>query len=173
MPAEASSNLARYDGIRYGLAEKDAINLFAHYAQSRATGFGPEVKRRIMVGTYVLSSGYADAYYHQAVRVRQTLSEEFHQVFDQVDILLGPTSPIKPFPLGEKKADPLAMYLADLLTVPANLTGLPAISVPAGLVDGLPVGLQLIGRAGDENCVLRTARAYEQATDWHHQHPAG
>ncbi len=171
-PAEASSNLARYDGIRYGLSVREQDNLEAIYRDSRAAGFGPETKRRIMVGTFVLSAGYADAYYHHANRVRAVLTEEFHQAFDRVDVLLSPTAPTTPFALGEKTANPLTMYLADLLTVPANLAGIPALSQPAGLVDGRPVGLQLMARTGDEATLFRTAQAFEQATDWHTGRPS-
>jgi aspartyl-tRNA(Asn)/glutamyl-tRNA(Gln) amidotransferase subunit A len=171
LPAEASANLARYDGIRYGQSADDVQNLIDLYAASRDRGFGPEVKRRIMIGTYVLSAGYADRYYRQAVRVRNLLLEDFHQVFDTVDVLLTPTSPIQPFKLGSRIDDPLQMYMTDLLTVPANLAGLPAMSIPAGLVDGLPVGLQLMADRWNEAAMFRVAYAFEQATDWHNQHP--
>jgi len=171
LPAEASSNLARYDGIRYGLSASDAKHLIERYATSRDRGFGPEVKRRIMIGTYVLSAGYADAYYHQAVRVRNLLREEFHRAFDTVDVLLTPTSPTPAFGLGARTDDPLAMYMADLLTVPANLADLPALSLPGGFVDGLPVGIQLMAKRWDEPTLFRAAAAFEDATDFHLQHP--
>ncbi len=167
LPAEASSNLARFDGIRYGLSERTGSGLIDVYRQTRDAGFGPEVKRRIMLGTFVLSAGYTDAYYHQANRVRAVLREEFHQAFDTVDVLLTPTSPMLPFPLGDKTADPLQMYLADLLTIPANLANIPALSMPVGFVNGLPVGLQLMAREWDEATLFRAAAAYQGATAWH------
>lgn len=172
-PAEASSNLARYDGIRYGLSRRERGTLEGIYRDTRAHGFGAETKRRIMIGTFVLSSGYADAYYHHAHRVREVITEEFHQAFDQVDILLTPTAPTPPFSLGAKTQDPLMMYLADLLTVPASLAGIPALSQPAGLVDGRPVGLQLMAGSGEEVTLFRAAQAFEQATDWHTRRPPG
>ncbi len=170
-PAEASSNLARYDGIRYGLSVRDGGNLDNIYRRTRAQGFGAETKRRIMLGTFALSSGYADAYYGQATRVRALLREEFHQVFDQVDVLLTPTSPTLPFALGAKTQDPLTMYLADLLTVPANLANIPAMSLPGGFVEDLPVGIQLMAREWDEVTMFRAALAFQQATDWHTRRP--
>lgn len=170
-PAEASSNLARYDGAHYGLSVRDHQPLEAMYRRTRAAGFGPEVKRRIIIGTFVLSAGYADAYYHQANRVRAVLREEFHHVFDQVDLLLSPTSPTLPFPIGARTADPLTMYFADLLTVPANLAQIPAMSMPAGFVNDLPVGMQLMARQWDETTLFRAAYAYQQATDWHRRYP--
>ena len=172
MPAEASSNLARYDGIRYGLSvERDESwqgTLEDVYRQSRAQGFGPEVKRRIMLGTYALSAGYYDAYYKKAMQVRTLVSRDFEKAFKQVDVLLTPTTPTTAFKFGEKADDPLAMYLADIFTVPASLAGLPAISVPAGFdKQNLPIGLQLIGNHWAEETVLRAAHTYEQAHDWH------
>lgn len=167
LPAEASSNLARFDGIRYGLSVRDGYGLSEVYRQTRDRGFGPEVKRRIMIGTFALSAGYSDAYYHQANRVRAVLREEFHQAFDLVDILLTPTSPMLPWPFGAKSGDPVQMYLADLLTVPANLANIPAISIPAGFVNDLPVGLQLMAREWDEASLFRAAAAYQGSTDWH------
>ncbi len=170
--AEASSNLARYDGVRYGhrsQAAKDAVDL---YFQSRAEGFGEEVKRRIILGTYVLSSGYYDAYYLRAQKVRTLIRNEFTAAFQEADALLSPTSPVPAFKLGEKSADPLAMYLTDIYTISVNLAGLPGISVPCGFTAaGLPVGLQLIGRPFDESGLLALARAYEQAHDWRAKHP--
>nr|WP_209023291.1 Asp-tRNA(Asn)/Glu-tRNA(Gln) amidotransferase subunit GatA [Sphingomonas jejuensis] len=163
-PAEASSNLARYDGVRYGQRElPDGANLQEMYAATRAAGFGPEVKRRIMIGTYVLSAGFYDAYYTQAQRVRALISRDFDEAFAKVDVLLTPTAPSAAFALGDKSDDPLAMYLNDVFTVPSSLAGLPAMSVPGGLDDaGLPLGLQIIGRAMDEQGVLNAGLALEQ-----------
>lgn len=171
LPAEASSNLARYDGIRYGLSDRSGKVLYDVYAQSRGQGFGPEVKRRITIGTFSLSAGYSEAYYKQAVRVRNLIREEFHRVFDQVDVLLGPVSPTLPFPLGARTQDPLTMYQADLLTVPVNLAEIPALSLPAGFIEDLPVGLQLMGKKWDEATIFRVARAYQGVTDWHTRRP--
>jgi aspartyl-tRNA(Asn)/glutamyl-tRNA(Gln) amidotransferase subunit A len=176
--AEASSNLARYDGVRYGfrapLGRDDGIK--AMYSRTRDAGFGAEVKRRIMLGTYVLSAGYYDAFYLKAQQVRTLLRRDYDTAFEQVDVVAMPTSPIPPFRLGERTADPLQMYLADIFTVSANLAGLPAISVPCGFVEGeperLPIGFQLIGRAFDEATVLRAADAYERVTGWHRETPA-
>ncbi|ANY19942.1 Glutamyl-tRNA(Gln) amidotransferase subunit A [Tsuneonella dongtanensis] len=163
-PAEASSNLARYDGVRYGLRDLPAgANLQDMYAATRAAGFGDEVKRRIMIGTYVLSAGFYDAYYNQAQRVRTLIANDFKAAFEQCDVILAPTTPTASFPLGDKVDDPLAMYLNDVFAVPASLAGLPAMSVPAGLnADGLPLGLQIIGRAFDEQGVLNAGLAIEQ-----------
>ncbi len=170
-PAETSSNLARYDGIRYGLSKREGQGLINIYKQSRDAGFGQEVKRRIMVGTFSLSAGYTDAFYHQAVMVRSLIHEEFDQVFDQVDILLTPTSPTTAFPLGARTADPLTMYLADLLTVPANLANIPAMSLPGGFADNLPVGIQLMAKEWDEASIFRAGQAFQQVTDWHTKQP--
>ncbi|MDE2620528.1 MAG: Asp-tRNA(Asn)/Glu-tRNA(Gln) amidotransferase subunit GatA [Sphingomonadales bacterium] len=163
-PAEASSNLARYDGVRYGLRDlPDGANLQDMYAATRAAGFGPEVKRRIMIGTYVLSAGFYDAYYTQAQKVRTLIARDFEAAFQHCDVILAPTAPTAAFALGEKSADPLAMYLNDVFSVPASLAGLPAMSVPAGLDrQGLPLGLQVIGRAFDEQGVLNAGLALEQ-----------
>jgi len=163
-PAEASSNLARYDGVRYGLRDlPDGANLQEMYAATRAAGFGPEVKRRILIGTYVLSAGFYDAYYTKAQKVRALIARDFEEVFRQVDVLLTPTAPSAAFALGEKSADPLEMYLNDVFTVPASLAGVPAMSVPAGLdAQGLPLGLQIIGRPLDEQGVLNAGLAIEQ-----------
>ncbi|MBV8086753.1 MAG: Asp-tRNA(Asn)/Glu-tRNA(Gln) amidotransferase subunit GatA [Chloroflexi bacterium] len=169
-PAEASANLARYDGIRYGRSEQ-APDIWSQYNATREHGFGPEVKRRIMLGTYVLSAGYYDAYYLKAQKVRTLIKREFDQAFERFDILVSPTTPTVAFKLGEKLEDPLAMYLNDALTIPVNMAGLPGISIPCGLSDGLPVGLQLIGRAFDEETLLRAAFAYEQATEHHTLRP--
>jgi len=170
-PSEISSNLARFDGIKYGLSEKGAESLMAVYLTSRGKGFGPEVKRRIMLGTYALSAGYYDAYYLQAQKVRTKIVKEFDQVLNQVDVLLTPTSPNIAFKIGSKSKDPLAMYLEDIFVSGASLAGLPAISVPCGLIDGLPVGLQIIGKQFDEATIFRTAYSYQQATEWHNKKP--
>jgi aspartyl-tRNA(Asn)/glutamyl-tRNA(Gln) amidotransferase subunit A len=170
-PAEASANLARFDGIRYGLSEQ-APDIWSQYNATREHGFGPEVKRRIMLGTYVLSSGYYDAYYLKAQKVRTLIKREFDQAFERFDVLVSPTTPTVAFKLGEKLDDPLAMYLNDALTIPVNMAGLPGMSIPCGLSNGLPVGLQLIGRAFDEETLLRTAFAYEQATEHHALRPS-
>jgi aspartyl-tRNA(Asn)/glutamyl-tRNA(Gln) amidotransferase subunit A len=161
-PAEASANLARYDGVKYGLSA-GADELWANYERSRGAGFGPEVKRRIMLGTYALSAGYYDAYYVKAQQVRTLIKDEFDEVLSTVDAILAPTSPTTAFRIGAKVDDPLAMYLNDACTLPVNIAGLPGISVPCGLSNGLPVGLQVIGRAFDEATVLRVADAYERA----------
>ncbi len=170
-PAEASSNLARYDGIRFGLRE-DRGSLLQTYLGTRDAGFGPEVKRRIMLGTYALSSGYYDAYYRKAQKVRTLISEEFSRVFERVDAIVCPTSPVTAFPLGTH-SDPLSMYLLDVLTVPVNLAGLPGVSVPCGMVGGLPAGLQVVAPRFMDARALRIAHAYEQATEWHTLQPAG
>jgi aspartyl-tRNA(Asn)/glutamyl-tRNA(Gln) amidotransferase subunit A len=161
-PAEASANLARYDGVRYGLSA-GAEELWANYTHTRGSGFGPEVKRRIMLGTYALSAGYYDAYYVKAQQVRTLIKDEFDEVLSTVDAILAPTSPNVAFKIGAKVDDPLAMYLNDACTLPVNIAGLPGVSVPCGLADDLPVGLQVIGRAFDEATVLRVADAYERA----------
>ncbi|PLK26481.1 Asp-tRNA(Asn)/Glu-tRNA(Gln) amidotransferase subunit GatA [Novosphingobium sp. TH158] len=163
-PAEASSNLARYDGVRYGLRDlPDGAGLHDMYAATRAAGFGPEVKRRILIGTYVLSAGYYDAYYTQAQKVRTLIARDFAQAFTQCDVILAPTAPTAAFGLGEKTSDPLSMYLNDVFAVPASLAGLPAMSVPAGLNrEGLPLGLQIVGKAFDEQGVLNAGLAIEQ-----------
>ena len=170
--AEASSNLARYDGIRYGHRSKQAKDVVDLYFKSRAEGFGEEVKRRIILGTYVLSSGYYDAYYLRAQKVRSLIRDEYQRVFSECDAILSPTSPTAAFKLGEKSADPLAMYLLDIYTIGVNLAGLPAISVPCGFTaNRLPIGLQIIGQPFAEADLLAIARRYEQAHDWHAQHP--
>jgi len=166
--AEASSNLARYDGAKYGYRTKDAGNLIDMYMKTRDEGFGPEVKRRIMLGTYVLSAGYYDAYYKKAQQVRTLIKGDFDKAFERVDAILTPTSPTPAFKIGEKTDDPLQMYLSDIFTISANLAGIPAISIPCGFTDGkLPVGLQILGKHFDEERILQTAYAYEQATEWH------
>ncbi len=171
-PAEASSNLARYDGVRYGLRAADAPGLQALYARTRAQGFGPEVKRRIMLGTYALSAGYYDAYYLKAQKVRTLIRQDFTDAFAQVDAILCPTSPVPAFKLGEKLDDPLAMYLMDVFTLPCNLAGLPGLSIPCGFTRaGLPLGLQLLGRPFDEARLLQVARAFEREHDFHQRRP--
>ena len=170
--AEASANLARYDGLKYGFFAPDARNIGEAQSKARGRGFGREVKRRIMLGTYALSSGYYDAYYLKAQKVRTLVKEDLDRAFESgVDVVVGPTSPIVAFGIGEKVDDPLEMYLADLYTIPANLAGLPCISVPCGFHEGLPVGLQVMGRPFAEGMVLRVAYAYEQSTDFHLQRP--
>jgi aspartyl-tRNA(Asn)/glutamyl-tRNA(Gln) amidotransferase subunit A len=170
--AEASSNLARYDGIRYGHRSAAATDAIDIYAKSRAEGFGEEVKRRIILGTHVLSSGYYDAYYLRAQKVRTLIRGEFLRVFQECDALLSPTAPTAAFKLGANASDPLAMYLNDIYTIGVNLAGLPGISVPCGFtVGGLPIGLQVIGQPFREAELLAIAQAYEQGHDWHTQHP--
>ena len=170
--AEASSNLARYDGVRFGLRAEGAENLIDMYMQSRAAGFGAEVKRRIMLGTYALSSGYYDAYYLKAQKVRTLIRQDFLEAFDKVDTLLTPVAPTPAFAIGEKVNDPLQMYLSDIYTIPVNLAGTCAMSLPCGFsAAGLPIGMQLIGKPFDEATVLHTAHAFEQATEWHKRRP--
>jgi aspartyl-tRNA(Asn)/glutamyl-tRNA(Gln) amidotransferase subunit A len=170
-PAEASANLARYDGIRYGYSYPDAADLSDLYFRTRADGFGPEVKRRIMVGTYALSAGYYDAYYLRAQKMRTLIKQDFDEALKRFDVIVCPTTPTTAFKIGEKSNNPLEMYLEDIFTLPLNLAGLPGAVVPCGYADGLPVGLQIIGRALDEATVLRVAHAYEQATTWHLKRP--
>jgi len=172
-PAEASANLARFDGARYGHRCKDPANLEDMYMRSRAEGFGNEVKRRIMVGTYALSAGYYDAYYRKAQRVRRVIANDFANVLSTVDVIAGPASPSPAFKLGEKSSDPVTMYLEDIYTIAANLAGLPAMSAPAGMVNNLPVGIQLIGNHLQEARLLNVAHRFQQATDWHQRRPAG
>ena len=167
-PSEASANLARYDGVKYGFRAEDADNLISMYNHTRASGFGTEVKRRIMIGTYTLSAGYYDAYYLKAQKFRTLIKEDFEKAFRQVDVLVCPTAPITAFKAGEKTDDPLSMYLTDLMTIPVNLAGLPGISIPCGFDDnGLPIGLQMIGKVLGEEQLFQVAYAYEQSTDWH------
>jgi len=170
-PSEASANLARYDGVRYGFSERDASNVIETTERTRQFGFGPEVKRRIMLGTYALSAGYYDAYYLKAQKVRTLIKQEFDQAFEKYDALVTPTSPIVPFKLGEKLEDPMQMYLSDVCTLPINIAGIPAISIPAGFADNLPIGMQIMGKPFSEEILLRIAFAYEQATDWHKRKP--
>jgi aspartyl-tRNA(Asn)/glutamyl-tRNA(Gln) amidotransferase subunit A len=172
-PAEASANLARYDGIRFGFSVRDG-DVLADYLATRGRGFGPEVKRRIMLGTYALSAGYYDAYYLKAQQARTLIKADFDLAFATVDALIAPTSPSVAFPFGAKLDDPVAMYLNDACTLPVNVAGLPGLSVPCGLSDGLPVGLQFIGRAWDERTLFRLGRAYEAITataDWRRLEP--
>ncbi len=171
-PSEASANLARYDAVKYGMRQ-EAENLVDMYTSTRATGFGKEVKRRIMLGTYALSAGYYDAYYLKAQKVRTLIKQDFEQAFAEVDVLVCPTSPSTAFKAGDKTTDPLSMYLLDLMTIPINLAGLPGISIPCGFDEqGLPIGLQLIGNVLREDILFHTAYAYEQATEWHKQQPS-
>lgn len=171
-PSEASANLARYDGVKYGRRVEEADNLIDMYTRTRAQGFGPEVKRRIMIGTYALSAGYYDAYYLKAQKVRTLIKQDFEAAFNNVDVLVSPTAPTTAFKSGDKSADPLSMYLVDLMTIPVNLAGLPAMSVPCGFdSQGMPVGLQIIGNVLREDQVLQVGYAYEQATEWHRRSP--
>ena len=164
-PAECSSNLARFDGVRFGMSEVDAPNITEQYLETRRKGFGSEVRRRVMLGTYALSSGYYDAYYLKAQKVRTLIKRDFDEAFQQCDAIVSATSPTVAFPIGSKTQDPLSMYLCDVLTLGGNLAGLPGISVPCGTSDGLPVGLQVLGPQWGENVVLRVARAYEEASE--------
>lgn len=171
--AEASSNLARFDGVKFGLRSKDTKDLLDLYTKTRQEGFGPEVKRRIMLGTYALSSGYYDAYYGKAQAVRTLIRQDFDAAFKEVDLIVTPVTPTPAFKLGEKSEDPLQMYLSDIFTISVNLAGLPAIALPCGFSKaGLPIGLQLIGRAFQEDTLLRAAHAYEQSTQWRTKKPA-
>lgn len=170
-PAEASANLSRYDGVRYGYRCENPIDLEDMYKRTRSEGFGDEVKRRIMVGTYALSAGYYDAYYRKAQKIRRLIKNDFNAAFDEVDIIVGPTSPHTAFELGAK-SDPVAMYLEDIYTIAANLAGLPAISIPGGMVNGLPIGLHLVGSDFAEARVLNIAHQFQQQTDWHRNKPA-
>ncbi len=171
-PAEASSNLSRFDGVRFGHRCENPQDLEDLYKRSRGEGFGPEVKRRILIGAYTLSAGYYDAYYRKAQQVRQLVSNDFTAAFEEVDVIAGPTTPTTAFVRGEKTDDPIAMYLNDLFTVSANLSGLPGLSAPCGFVDGLPVGLQLVAPANEESLLLNVAHRYQSSTDWHLQSPA-
>jgi aspartyl-tRNA(Asn)/glutamyl-tRNA(Gln) amidotransferase subunit A len=172
-PAECSSNLARFDGVRFGHRCENPRDLQDLYTRSRAEGFGAEVKRRIMMGTYVLSAGYYDAFYIKAQKVRALINDDFVRAFTSVDLLLGPTTPTVAFGIGAKTEDPITMYLNDIYTIGANLAGLPAISVPCGFAQGLPVGVQLIGPHFGEAKLLNAAHRYQQETDWHLRAPPG
>lgn len=170
-PSEASANLARYDGVKYGFSYQGTEHMWEAMEKTRQYGFGPEVKRRIMLGTYALSAGYYDAWYLKALKVRTLIQQEFNQAFEKFDALVTPTAPTVPFKIGEKVDDPIQMYLRDVCTLPINIAGLPGISIPAGFSDGLPVGMQIIGRPFGEETLLNAAYAYEQATDWHKKWP--
>lgn len=170
-PAEASANLARYDGVKYGYSYPQAQDMWDSYRRTRQYGFGAEVKRRIMLGTYALSAGYYDAYYLKAQKVRTLIKGDFDKAFQMCDVLMAPTTPTVAFRIGEKVDDPLQMYLSDVLTLSLNLAGLCGMSIPCGFAQGLPIGLQIIGRAFDEETILKVAHAYEQATGWHQQRP--
>jgi len=182
-PSEASANLARYDGVKsgaflarydgvkYGFSYSETDNMWEALEKTRQYGFGPEVKRRIMLGTYALSAGYYDAWYLKAQKVRTLIRREFDQAFEKFDALVTPTSPTVPFRIGDKAEDPLQMYLSDVCTLPINIAGLPAISIPAGFTGGLPIGMQIIGKPFSEETILKIAYAFEQATDWHKQKP--
>ncbi|MBN2185847.1 MAG: Asp-tRNA(Asn)/Glu-tRNA(Gln) amidotransferase subunit GatA [Dehalococcoidia bacterium] len=170
-PSEASANLARYDGVKYGFREQNANNVIETTEKTRQFGFGSEVKRRIMLGTYALSAGYYEAYYLKAQKVRTLIKQEFDQAFKKYDALVTPTSPTVAFKLGEKLEDPMQMYLSDVCTLPINIAGVPAISIPTGFADNLPIGMQIIGKPFNEQALLRIAFAYEQATDWHKRKP--
>ncbi|MFC4023334.1 Asp-tRNA(Asn)/Glu-tRNA(Gln) amidotransferase subunit GatA [Oceanobacillus longus] len=170
--SEASANLARFDGVRYGVRSENADNMIDMFKNSRSEGFGPEVKRRIMLGTFALSSGYYDAYYKKAQKVRTLIKNDFDKIFEDYDVIIGPTTPTPAFKVGEKTDDPLTMYANDILTIPVNLAGVPGISIPCGMTEeGLPLGLQIIGKYFDESTVYRTAHAFEQATDHHKKRP--
>ena len=170
-PSEASANLARYNGVKYGFSYQDADNMWDAMEKTRQYGFGAEVKRRIMLGTYALSAGYYDAWYLKAQRVRTLIRREFDQAFEKYDALVTPTSPTVPFKIGEKVDDPLQMYLSDVCTLPINIAGVPAISIPAGFADHLPIGMQIIGKPFSEETLLKTAYAFQEATDWHKRRP--
>ncbi|MGK9067238.1 Asp-tRNA(Asn)/Glu-tRNA(Gln) amidotransferase subunit GatA [Stutzerimonas chloritidismutans] len=172
-PAEASSNLSRFDGVRFGYRCENPADLTDLYKRSRAEGFGDEVKRRIMVGTYALSAGYYDAYYLKAQKIRRLVKNDFVSAFDEVDVILGPTTPNLAWKLGEKNADPVAAYLEDIYTITANLAGIPGLSMPAGFIDGLPVGVQLLAPYFQESRLLNVAHQYQQVTEWHQQAPSG
>lgn len=172
-PAEASSNLSRFDGVRFGYRCENPVNLEDLYKRSRGEGFGAEVKRRIMVGTYALSAGYYDAYYLKAQKIRRLIKNDFVQAFNEVDVILGPTTPNPAWKLGEKSADPVSAYLEDIYTITANLAGIPGLSMPAGFVDGLPVGVQLLAPYFQEARLLNVAHQYQQVSDWHTRTPAG
>jgi aspartyl-tRNA(Asn)/glutamyl-tRNA(Gln) amidotransferase subunit A len=170
-PAEASANLSRYDGVRYGYRCENPVDLEDMYKRSRSEGFGAEVKRRIMVGTYALSAGYYDAYYRKAQKIRRLIKDDFQKAFEEVDVIMGPTSPHTAFPIGAQSDDPVTMYLEDIYTIAVNLAGLPGISIPAGLVNGLPVGLQIVGRDFSEAKLLNVAHQFQLITDWHTKTP--
>ncbi len=171
-PAEASTNLSRFDGVRYGYRCENPVDLTDMYMRTRGEGFGTEVKRRIMTGTYALSAGYYDAYYLKAQKLRRLISDDFKQAFEKVDVIMGPVAPETAFKIGEKSDDPISMYLSDIYTIALNLAGLPGMSVPAGFANNLPVGLQIIGNSFTEAKMLNVAHQYQQVTDWHTQTPS-
>jgi aspartyl-tRNA(Asn)/glutamyl-tRNA(Gln) amidotransferase subunit A len=171
-PSEASANLARYDGFKYGFSRNDIPNMWEAMRKTKQYGFGPEVKRRIMLGTYALSAGYYDAYYLKAQKVRTLITQEFRDAFEKYDALITPTSPTTPFKIGEKVDDPLQMYLSDVCTLPINIAGLPAVSIPCGFANGMPIGMQIIGKHFNEQTMFNLGYAYQQATDWHLAKPA-
>jgi len=170
-PAEASSNLSRFDGVRYGYRCENPVDLTDMYMRSRGEAFGREVKRRIMTGTYALSAGFYDAYYLKAQKIRRLVSEDFKSAFEKVDVIMGPVAPETAFKLGEKTSDPISMYLTDIYTIALNLAGLPGMSIPAGMANNMPVGLQIIGNMFTEAKMLNVAHQYQQATDWHAKVP--
>jgi aspartyl-tRNA(Asn)/glutamyl-tRNA(Gln) amidotransferase subunit A len=172
-PAEASANLSRFDGVKYGYRCEDPKDLQDLYSRTRAEGFGEEVQRRILIGTYCLSAGYYDAYYGKAQQVRQLIKQDFTSAFKEIDVIMGPTCPSPAFKFGSKGDDPVAMYLEDIYTIATNLAGLPGMSVPCGMVDDKPVGLQIIGNYFDEALMLNIAHQYQQTTDWHNAVPKG
>ena len=171
-PSEASANLARYDGVKYGFSYKEAKSMWEAMEKTRQYGFGDEVKRRIMLGTYALSAGYYDAYYKKAQQVRTLIRREFDEAFNKYDALLTPTSPSVPFLIGEKSSDPVQMYLSDVCTIPINIAGLPAVSIPAGFSNNLPVGMQIISKPFGEHTIFKIGHAFQQITDWHKKHPS-
>lgn len=170
-PAECSSNLSRFDGVKYGYRAKDVDNLEELYVKSRSEGFGDEVKRRILIGTYVLSAGFYDAYYKKAQQSRRMIKNDFVDAFSEVDIIMSPSSPSSAFKIGSKTEDPIEMYLEDLFTISSNLAGVPAMSIPHGFSGGLPIGLQLIGNYLEESKILNFAHQYQKNSDWHFKTP--
>ncbi len=170
-PAECSSNLSRFDGVRFGYRCENPANLEDLYKRSRGEGFGAEVKRRIMVGAYALSAGFYDAYYLKAQKLRRLIADDFSKAFEKVDVIMGPASPETAFNIGEKSDDPISMYLSDIYTIAVNLAGLPGMSIPAGFSNNMPVGLQIISKHFDESRLLNVAHQYQQHTDWHKQTP--
>ncbi len=172
-PAECSANLSRFDGVRFGYRCENPVDLTDLYTRSRGEGFGKEVKRRILMGTYALSAGYYDAYYIKAQKIRRLISEDFKKALSEVDVIMGPVTPSTAFGIGEKIGNPIEMYLSDIYTIAINLAGVPAMSVPAGFAKGMPVGLQIIGNYFAEDKLLNIAHRYQQITDWHQQAPKG
>ena len=170
-PAECSSNLSRFDGVKYGYRADDVGNLEDLYIKSRSEGFGEEVKRRILIGTYVLSAGFYDAYYKKAQQSRRMIKNDFVEAFKNVDVIMSPSSPSSAFKIGSKTEDPIEMYLEDLFTISSNLAGVPAMSIPHGFANGLPIGLQLIGNYLEESKILNFAHQYQKRSDWHHKSP--